>query len=1158
MVMKKNAMRKNLSQSILRSLGRYIAIAMIIALGSGIFVGLLMTKTDMVATGQKFMDEQNMFDLRLISSYGWTKEQVAKAGELPGVEYAEGVVYLDVAASISGAEEDSVYRMYAIPESVNRIALRGGRMPQAPNECLIDGFLADDSYLGAELRISRNNSEDALDAMAYDTYTIVGYVATPLYMDLNRGTTSVGNGSVSTYFYIPADGLDVDYYSEINLTIPGDYEVYSASYNNAMEQAAEAMEADAEVLADERFQSVLQEAEDAWQEGYAEYLDGVKKLDEGRQEAQAELEDAYNQLSNAEKEIADNEKLLADGQRELNKGWQAIAENEKQLKESRDELNKAKAETNAQLDEAQAELDRNAVEVADGLAQVDAGLAELDAGLSQVNDGIAQLEEALPQLEDGISQLETMMPLLEAAVDVIDATLKAANSALVPDTEEIAELTAKLEEAKAELDSYAAQLEELYVMRETYSAQLQELYTTKAQLEITRAELLATRQTLVEAQAAIEDGYAQLEAGRAEADAQFADAEAQLAEGEKQLQDGKNILSSSQRQLNKGKKALEEGKAELAEGWQEYYEGKAEADAEIADAAAELAQAEQELSDAREEIDSLEEPILMILDRNTNVGYNTLDSASDIVQGVSRVFPAFFLAVAALVCITTMTRMIEEERTQIGTLKALGYSNSAIISKYLLYAGSSALVGCGLGVIVGSVVFPTILWEVYKIMLHITPDTVLKFNWWLIAAVTGTYTALMLAVTWYCCRKTLEEQPAELIRPKAPAAGKKIFLEYLPFWRKISFLNKVTIRNIFRYRQRLAMMLVGIGGCTALLVTGFGLRDSIVGVVDTQFENVTPYDITVSFSEAQTQDDEFRFAAEMGEDVEKFLFYHQSSMEIDFGNQTKSIYMIASDSHIEEFINFRSKGEVLPMPGENEILLTIGIAEMLGLDVGDHVVLRDPDMKTLDLTVSGIYENHVNNYAVVLPRTLETQWGKMPEKQSAMVRAAEGRDIHELSARISGLEDVLNVTINEDLAEMVNSMLDALDLVVVVIVICAGLLAVIVLYNLTNININERIREIATIKVLGFRAKETALYVFKENLALTLIGAVLGLGLGYLLLLFVMSQVKIDMVWFSVLVEPKSYGLSFILTLLSAVIVDFVFYFKLDKINMAEALKSVE
>jgi len=413
-------------------------------------------------------------------------------------------------------------------------------------------------------------------------------------------------------------------------------------------------------------------------------------------------------------------------------------------------------------------------------------------------------------------------------------------------------------------------------------------------------------------------------------------------------------------------------------------------------------------------------------------------------------------------------------------------------------------------------------------------------------------------VTWYCCRRALEEEPAELIRPKAPEAGKKIFMEYLPFWHRISFLNKVTIRNIIRYRQRLAMMLVGIGGCTALLLTGFGLRDSIVNVVDFQFENVTVYDMTVYFSEGQTQEQQERFVKLTDDCIENVLFYNQISVELEHDNQVKEIYLMTADSKIQEFIDFKNGNEPIPMPGVGEVLLTVGVSEAMGIQTGDQIVMRNADMEQLELTVSGIYDNHVYNYAVLIPETIEEQWGRTPEKQMAFVQAAEGHDIYEVSTVVTGLSGVQNVSISQDLANMVGSMMDALDLVVWVIVVCAGLLAVIVLYNLTNININERIREIATIKVLGFNASETAAYVFKENISLTVIGAGVGLGLGYLLLLFVMQQIKIDMVWFKAIVMTPSYLWAVVLTMLSACIVNFVFYFKLDKINMAEALKSVE
>ena len=597
---------------------------------------------------------------------------------------------------------------------------------------------------------------------------------------------------------------------------------------------------------------------------------------------------------------------------------------------------------------------------------------------------------------------------------------------------------------------------------------------------------------------------------------------------------------------------------ELAEGWEDYEQAEIDVAKELADAEAELKDAEEELLDARDEIDSMDTPELMILDRNSNVGYSNLDSSSNIVAGVSRVFPVFFILIAALVCITTMTRMIDEERTQIGTLKALGYTDREIMGKYLIYSGSGAILGCALGIAAGSTIFPQILWKAYCIMLNIQPNVVLRFSFPLSLAVLLTYTAVMLFVTWWCCHKTLEENPAELIRPKAPEAGKQIFLEKLPFWKRISFLNKVAIRNIFRYRQRLAMMLIGIGGCTALLLTGFGLRDSISNVANYQFENVTKYDMSVYFREepSERQQDKFRKIVE--QDASQMMFYHQSSVELDFDNRVKEVYLLSGGEEMANFIDFHKGENPLPLPGMDQVLLSSGVAENLGIRVGDSLILRNGDLEELNLTVSGIYDNHVYNYAIVSPATIVSQWGRGPEYQMAFVCMNEGKDVHALGAAISDLSFVMNVAVSEDTAATVGKMMEALDLVVWVIVFCAGMLAVTVLYNLTNININERIREIATIKVLGFNASETAAYVFKENLALTVVGALLGLVFGKLLLIFVMSQIKIDMVWFSVIAMPVSYVWSIALTLLSAFLVNFVFYFRLDKINMAEALKSVE
>lgn len=1158
MVMKRNAMRKNLRQSIFRSFGRYIAIVAIIALGAALFVGLMMSKADMVATGQAYTDAQNMFDLRLISNYGWTQEYVDQFARMEGVENAEGLIYLDLIARMGDTADDSVYRFYSIPETVNKVALRGGRMPEAEDECLADGFRGGDSSLGQTVVISDSNDDDSLNAMRYKTFTIVGYVASPLYMDMNRGTTSVGSGSLANYIYIPAQAFDVDYYTEIDITIPGDYAIYTEEYNDALEAAADAMEPEAQRLAQERFEKVKQEAEEEYRDGYQEYLDGVKEFEDGKAKAEQELLDALKELTDGEKELRDNEQRLKDGQQQIADAKVTLQQSRKTLSQSRQTLSNAKADAYSQLSDANATLFENYQTVSENMQLVDNGLLELSAGMIELETGIMQLEAGVSQLDSGIEQMQMLIDIMDVSIQAAQTALEFAQEAEFPDEETIAKLYEKLDELIAKRNDYEEQLEQLQAQRAEYGAQLDELYATRAELEAQQAELEANKQQLENALDSIEQGYMELTSKQAQMEQQFAAAQAQIEAGEAQIDAYEVELALREQEIADGFVALEEGKEELEEAWQKFQDAEEEVEAELDEAEEKLEDARRELADARESIDAMEKADLYILDRTSNVGYYNLDGNSDIVAGVSRVFPVFFLLVASLVCITTMTRMIDEERTQIGTLKALGYSNAAIIGKYMIYSGSGAILGCGLGIWAGCVIFPQIIWNAYCIMLYIQPNIALTVDWILCIAVVLVYTSVLLFVTWYCCRKALQEEPAELIRPKAPEAGKKVLMEYLPFWQKISFLNKVTIRNIFRYRQRLVMMLVGIGGCMALLLTGFGLRDSIVNVADYQFEDVMLYDMEVYFRDGVTEGEKQKFLQQVENAAEDTLFYHQSTVELDYNNRVKEIYMISAGEKLRDFLDLHSGSEAIAMPGVNEVVLSVGVAEALKINEGDTVVLRNGDLQQLELTVSGIYDNYVYNYSIVAPETVEAQWGQMPEQQMAFVKVKDGQDVHVLGAGISNLNNVMNVSISADLAEIVRNMMEALDLVVIVVVFCAGLLAIIVLYNLTNININERIREIATIKVLGFNAAETAAYVFKENLSLTVVGSLLGLVLGKLLLIFVMSQVKIDMVWFKAMAEPVSYVWSIVLTLLSAVVVDFIFFFKLEKINMAEALKSVE
>ena len=1250
MVMKKNIMAKNLTQSILRSLGRYLAIVLIIALGSALFVGLLMTKVDMVQTGQVFTDQQNMFDLRFLSSYGWTDDQIEEMEQLEGLTGVEASLYQDAIVRLGSGTEDAVFRFYSIPQRINQISLRGGRMPQSPDECLADGFQYDDSILGTQVTLADTNEELAFDALAYDTYTVVGYVATPLYMDQNRGTTTVGSGSIENYFYIPAEGFSAEYYTEVNVTIPGDFVVYTEDYNGEMDDMTSRLEPQVQAIADRWFQDLLDEAEAEYADGYQQYLDGLAELEQGEIDAEKELADAYEQLMDAEQEIADNEALLDDGAKQIADGKKQLKDSEKELADGKKELEKAKKDAYAELNDGKAELDKNAVQVEDGLEQLNDGLAQLDDGLAQVEDGIAQLEEALPQMADGIAQLEEglpqiedgiaqlepilqlltpmaqaarealvalmesptmgedMIPMLETALVILpgvvdraeeeldrliqsgavdeetaaeakemlaqfpalEAEMRETLEALKEDPAQTVGLREEIEKAIAELDAaigeytaqlaelkamqaeYSAQLEELKALYLEYSAQLEELYATREELLAQRAELLETKKTLEDARKAIDDGYAEWEKGKAQADKEFAKAEKDIKNGEKQIKNGWATLESEEKKLIDGRRQLEDGKAELADGWIEYEEGKLEAQQTIADAEAELADAAVELADARKEIDDLEAPETYVLDRNTNVGYATLESNAEIVAGVSRILPAFFLLIAALVCITTMSRMVGEERTQIGTLKAMGYSSPAIMSKYLVYAGTGGILGCGLGVLAGSTIIPQVIWDAYGSMLYITPDVEVQFDWKLGAAVTLAYTAVVLAVTWYCCHSTLKEVPAELIRPKAPTSGKKIIFEYFPFWNKLSFLNKVALRNIFRYRQRLLMMLIGIGGCTALLVTGFGLRDSISNIVDYQYEKISQYDLEVYFDGGQTAEE---MAAFDMEGIDEILFYHQESMEVDFHDKVREVTLLGADEKIANFIDMRYDSDLVAQPGPGEALLSVGVCETMGIGVGDTVILRNADMQELHVTVSGIYENYVQNFAVVSPETMKDQWGEDPELQMAFVKA---EDPQAVSTKIANMDGVMTVLLSRDNADAVGQMMGALDSVMWLIVLAAGMLAVVVLYNLINININERIREIATIKVLGFHSNETASYVFKENMVLSVMGSLVGLGLGKLLLDFVLLQVKVDTVWFQSKITIPSLAISVALTLVATLIVQFIFTFKIERINMAEALKSVE
>lgn len=720
-------------------------------------------------------------------------------------------------------------------------------------------------------------------------------------------------------------------------------------------------------------------------------------------------------------------------------------------------------------------------------------------------------------------------------------------------TEKKADAEAELADAEQELKDGEAELadgeEQLKDAKAKLEDKEKELDAAEKQLNAAKTELAEQENQIV-----LMEQTPQMAAQAVVARQQLEAAKARLAQQETQIENGRTQITDATKTLSEEETALKEAKEELAEGWEEYNEAKTDFEEQIAEAEAELA-------DAREEVEKIEEPDTYVLGRETNVGYACFESDSDIVEGIANVFPIFFFLVAALVCMTTMNRMVEEQRTQIGVLKALGYGEAAIMGKYMFYAGSAAVVGCIAGFFGGTWLFPKVIWMAYG-MLYSMPDLIFGFHVKMLIISLAAALFCSIGVTWFTCRYELSLAAAQLMRPKAPKAGKRVFMEYLPFiWKRLKFLQKVSIRNIVRYKKRFFMMIIGISGCTALLVTGFGIKDSIADIAALQYEEIQTYDMNVGFGNPQNGKEESPFMKKAEESGASYGFVCEKTIDLVVNDSAKAVNMVIpkEEADIGAFIDLHTENkEAISFPEEGEIVITSGLAEDYDLFVGEEIVLRDENFKEMSVKISGIAENYVYNYVYLNKETYQTQMGEEPQYKNAVVNLPEEQDAHMTSAAFMKLKDVTSVTVSEDIKERFDSMMASLDYVVLLVIACAAFLAFIVLYNLTNINITERIREIATIKVLGFYRKETASYVFRENIVLTAIGGAVGLVLGNFLHRFVMSQINIDMVTFAVRIKMVSYFYSIALTFLFAAIVNGVMSVKLERINMTESLKSVD
>lgn len=1088
----RDMIKKSTLREITGSFSRWIAILAIVALGVGFFSGLKVCREAFLRTGEEYLQGHNFYDFELISTLGVEEANVEEVRAVKGVEHAEGsrstdIIYVldeEGAADIDNAGE-KVAKLETVSAAINTPALVSGRLPGKKGEIAVDTDRFDESYIGKKIVFTESNDKDRLDMLEQHEFEVVGLVRSPLFLNYERGTTSLLDGNVNCFMYVSEEAWKLEYYTEMFVSLEEKYPLYSNEYDKLIDGFEDSISDSFDATAITRYNDILDEANEKLD-------DAQKKLDD----AKAELADAEKKVAEGEAELNDNIRKLKDAKKVIRDNEKKLADAEKKIEEAEAELEKNRAEllkTKTELEEKKAELEKSKEEMLGYILAAQGGEGSPLTGSEEGGIQAISAEEGNIDAE----QLESGMEELEAGIKQVDEGLSQVNAGLKK----------------------------------------------------------------------IEDGFKELEKQKKE-----------YSKGIGEIEKAKKDVTRGEREILKARKKIEDAKTEIEDG------------------KAKIKKNEKKLRKARRDVEDIEEPDTYILTRDKNIGYVCFENDSNIVDGIAKIFPLFFFLVAALVVMTTMTRMVDEHRTQIGVLKALGFTKTKIMGKYLFYALSAALIG-GVGGFFGGVhLFPYVIWKAYDIMYGFS-DLIYVVDYGVGAASIAAALICVAGASFFSFYREFDEAPAELIRPKAPALGKRIFLERIGLiWNRMSFLHKVSARNIFRYKKRFFMMIIGICGCTALLVTGFGLSDSIKNVVDRQYDSVFKADFTVNFEHTQGEDEKQEFGTDNFRVVREALFVYTVSMDAHHKGQTKSVSLVVIDEDsllklpdtddgggIGQFIDIHTeKGERLSYPGKGECIINANLAKRLDYKKGDIITLTDSDMNEVSAKITGLSENFVYNYMYINSETYEQQTGKKFAENTAYVlgyRDEDGNgnadeiesgqsaypygmapitDVSKAGAYLMNADNVSGVSVTRDFRDRIRNMMDSLDYVIALIILCAGALAFIVLYNLTNINITERIREIATIKVLGFYPGETAQYVFRENIVLTGISAVVGLPLGFALHRFVMSRVVVDMISFDIHIEPISYMLAVALTFVFAAVVNVFMFFRLGRINMAESLKSIE
>lgn len=1126
------------------TLNRFFAILIITVLGVAFFAGLRATGPAMRDTGERFMNEANFMDMHLISTVGFNEDDVAAVSNVEGVSQVAPGYSADVLAQV-GTDGISV-KLISISDSINKPELLEGALPAADSEVLADPFFMEEYGLGIgdKINFTSGKSDPIEDTLKTDEYTITGTARSPIYISDDRGASTVGGGKNEGYFYVPAQAFSLEAYTEIYLTAKkeGGAARFDENYTDGLKPLEQRLKTLGKERSAIRYNEIKGDAETELSDAKLEVADGYKELDD----AKKELDDAKKELEDAKVELTDARRELEDGKAEFNDGKaefeQKMADAEAEIKDGQkkydDGLKKYRSglsEYETQREAAEAEFAKAEEQLAAAKAQYDEGMAALQQGkelqqsltsLLQAGDdpqalgAIAAIAEQIAQSQPELSSI-----LLAYVQDPGDpAAAGAANAAVAQFGEVLAQNEVQLAAAKQEIDRGYAQIEE-----------------GRAQLAAGKAELDAAKAELDSAKRQLEKGRSELEKGRAEGQQELDDAAAEIADGEKKLADGER---------------------EYADGEQEYLDGLAEYDSERADALADLKDGEKEIADGEKELADLGDPEWFVLNNETNAGFVSYKQDTHRLDAISAVIPVFFFMLAIFVTMTSMTRLVETDRGYIGTVKALGYGDGAIALRYLLYAFSASLLGGVLGLVLGYNLLPNLIFDTYGMtyslpaMLPVFPVD-LSFVSVGIAVICATLPAYLV------CLNSVHEKPSELMRPEAPKDGKRILLErFTPLWKRLNFMQKVTVRNIFRYKKRFIMTLVGVAGCTALMFTGFSIQDAISTVIPKQYDQIFVYDMQVGYSSG----DDMEYMKTVDSvaslpEVSSQLLAYQTPVDAIYGNVLKSTSLVAVEGSPDGLINLRSRsGGAHIALNDDSVIISEKLANLLGVKAGDSIALRDADSNEATVKVGGINENYISHYVYMTEKLYKNAFGEdfLPNQGFYKLSDTGAETERALSSDIMDMKDVSSISFISDAQGSMQSMLDALNIVVLVLVVSAAALIFVVLFSLISINIEERNRELATIKVLGFYDNELSSYVYRESNILTVIGIIFGLLLGLLLQRFILTTMESNFLMFSRDILWQSYVYSAGLTGIFAVLVNLMMKRHFKRIDMISSLKSIE